>query len=52
MKVKLLREARIRHAAGETVEVTPEVAAFLVSVRSAVVVAAQPATKKKKAVEK
>ena len=52
MKVKLLRETRVKHAAGETVEVTPEVAEFLVSVRSAVVVAAQPATKKKKATEK
>lgn len=51
-KVKLLREARIRHFAGETVEVTDEEAEFLVSVRSAVVVAAQPATKKKKAAEK
>ena len=52
MKVKLLREARIKHAAGETVEVTPEVAAFLVSVRSAVVVAAQPTAKKGKTTQK
>jgi hypothetical protein len=45
MKVKLTRDARILHRAGETVEVTPEVAAFLVSVRSAV--AAQPEKPKK-----
>ena len=36
MKVKLTRDARILHKAGEVVDVTPEVAAFLVSVRSAV----------------
>lgn len=49
MKVTLLRDARIKHTAGETVEVTPEVAAFLVSVRSAVY-AAKP--EKKKATKK
>ena len=36
MKVKLLREARIRHAAGETVEVSPAEAGFLISTGSAV----------------
>lgn len=46
MKIKLTRDARILHKAGETVEVTPEVAAFLVSVRSAV--AAQPVKEKPK----
>lgn len=35
MKVKLLRDARINHAAGEIVEVSPETANFLVSVGSA-----------------
>lgn len=45
MKVKLTRDARIKHNAGEIVDVTPEVAAFLVSVRSAV--AAQPEKPKK-----
>ena len=35
MKVKLLRDARIAHKAGETVEVTPAEGAFLVSVGSA-----------------
>lgn len=35
MKVKLLRDARIQHKAGETVEVSPAEAAFLVSVNSA-----------------
>ena len=36
MKVKLLRAARIRHEAGETVEVSPAVAGFLFSTGSAV----------------
>ena len=35
MKVKLLRAARIRHEAGETVEVSPAVAGFLFSTGSA-----------------
>lgn len=35
MKVKLLRAARITHEAGEIVEVSPEVANFLLSVGSA-----------------
>lgn len=35
MKVKLIRDARINHAAGEIVEVSPETADFLVSVGSA-----------------
>lgn len=38
MHVKLLRDARIRHIAGEIVEVSPAEAAFLTSVGSAVVV--------------
>ena len=36
MKVKLLREARIRHEAGEIVEVSPAEAGFLLSTGSAV----------------
>lgn len=39
MKVKLLRNARINHEAGEIVEVSPAVCNFLVSVGSAVEVA-------------
>lgn len=45
MKVKLLRDARIRHAAGEIVEVSPAEFSFLVSVGSAVEVAVNPPTK-------
>jgi hypothetical protein len=35
MKVRLLRAARITHNAGEIVEVSPDQAAFLLSVGSA-----------------
>ena len=35
MKVKLLREARVRHYVGEIVEVSPAEAAFLFSIGSA-----------------
>jgi hypothetical protein len=35
MKVKLLRDARIRHTAGEIVEVSPAEGSFLLSVGSA-----------------
>ena len=38
MKVKLLRAARIRHNAGEIVEVSPAEAGFLLSTGSAVTV--------------
>ena len=38
MKIKLLRDARIRHYAGEIVEVSPAEAQFLTSVGSAVAV--------------
>lgn len=44
MKIKLLRDARINHKAGEIVEVSPAEKAFLVSVGSAVEV--ETATKK------
>ena len=35
MKVRLLRDSRINHAAGEIVEVSPATADFLISVGSA-----------------
>ena len=41
MKVKLLRDARINHKAGEIVEVSPAECHFLTSVGSAVEVAVQ-----------
>lgn len=43
MKVLLLRAARIRHEAGETVEVSPAEAGFLISTASAVEVNEAPA---------
>ena len=42
MKVKLLRDARINHKAGEIVEVSPAERHFLVSTGSAVEVAVNP----------
>lgn len=59
MKVKLLRDARIRHKAGEIVEVSPSEYAFLTSTNSAIPVEekkqevkaevkAEPEKKKKK----
>lgn len=44
MKVRLLRDASIKHKAGEIVEVSPAEANFLLSVGSAV---KAPETKKK-----
>lgn len=44
MKVTLLVRQRIWHEAGETVEVSPDVAAFLLSVKAAEI----PAEPKKK----
>ena len=44
MKVKLIRAARIRHEAGEIVEVSPAEAGFLLSTGSAERVAETPAT--------
>ena len=41
MKVKLLRAARIRHEAGEIVEVSPAEAGFLLSTGSATPVAGE-----------
>lgn len=43
MKVRLLRDARINHKAGEIVEVSPSELHFLVSTGSAVEVAVSPA---------
>lgn len=42
MKVILKREARIRHQAGETVDVTPAEGRFLISTGSAVPAPATP----------
>ena len=53
MKVLLLRDQKIMHRAGEIVEVSPSVCAFLVNTHSAEPVRAEvktekPATKKKR----
>lgn len=40
MKIYLLRDARIRHNAGEVVEASPDEAGYLVSVGSAVIMEA------------
>ena len=45
MKVKLLRAARIRHEAGEIVEVSPAEAGFLLSTGCAVRVVEAPAAR-------
>lgn len=50
MKVKLLRDARITHKAGEIVDVSPSEFQFLVSVGSAVEVAVKPLKKAETAV--
>ena len=44
MKVRLLRPARINHNAGEIVEVSPDVAAFLLNVGSAEIPAVEKET--------
>ena len=43
MKLRLTRDCRVRHSAGEIVEVSPVHAAFLLSTHSAVVVPETPA---------
>ena len=53
MKVKLLRDQRIKHKAGEIVEVSPAEAGFMISTNSAEPVRAEvktekPTTKKKR----
>ena len=45
MKIKLLRDARINHKAGEIVDVSPAECHFLVSVGSAVEVAVKSPAK-------
>jgi hypothetical protein len=45
MKVRLLRDARIKHKAGEIVEVSPAELHFLVSTGTAVEVAVNPPVK-------
>lgn len=45
MKVRLLRDAKIRHKAGEIVEVSPADANFLLSVKSAEQVEDKPTRK-------
>jgi ribosomal protein L9 len=45
MKVRLLRDAKIRHKAGEIVEVSPADANFLLSVKSAERVEDKPTRK-------
>lgn len=56
MKARLLRDARIKHSAGEIVEVSPAEFAFLTSVKSAELFAEEPQTeeteKTKKAARK
>ncbi len=49
MRVRLTRDARIRHKAGETVDVSPAEAGFLLSTGSAVIA---PAAVKPDAAEK
>lgn len=46
MKVKLTREARIRHKPGEIVEVSPDEARSLITLGSAVPAPAEPTEKK------
>lgn len=52
MKLRLTRQARIPHEAGEIVEVSPEVANFLLSVGSAVKVEEAPKEPAKKTAKK
>jgi hypothetical protein len=58
MKIRLKRPARIRHEAGEIVEVSPAEASFLLSTDSAVLLPVgetadkKPTTKKKAAATK
>ena len=47
MKVRLIRDAKIRHKAGEIVEVSPADADFLLAVGSAVPVKTAPKKKSK-----
>lgn len=52
MRLRLTRAARINHAAGEIVEVSPDQARFLISLGSAEIVAEKkPKPKKEKPVD-
>ena len=51
MKVKLLRDAKIAHQAGDIVEVTPAKGAFLLSIGSAEVIEEKPVAQKSTAPE-
>ena len=51
MKIKLLRDSRIMHKAGEVVEASPAECSFLVSVGSAVYVAEKVAVEMPKTKE-
>ena len=51
LKVKLLRDARIAHKAGEVVETTPAEGAFLISVGSAELIEEKTETVAQKAIE-
>lgn len=42
MKIKLLRDSKVTHRAGEIVEASPAEAAFLISVQSAIEIREQP----------
>lgn len=44
MKIRLTRDARIQHRAGEVVEASPAEAGFLISVGSAIPVKAEAGT--------
>ena len=46
MRVKLLRDSRIMHKAGEVVEVSPAEACFLISVQSAIEIRPMPIQEK------
>ena len=52
MKVRLLRDSRINHAAGEIVEVSPATADFLLSVGSAAPVVETASIKVEEVAEK
>ena len=52
MKVRLLRDSRINHSAGEIVNVSPEQGAFLLSVGSAVPVVETASIKVEEVAEK
>ena len=47
MKVKLISDARIKHKAGEIVEVSPEEGFYLTSLGQAEEVSSKPTTRKK-----